>query len=97
MTAGHPDSTAEALSAFLVDHAELLLPLALHLGQGQTDFESTVRGSSMAPAIPAGARIRVRPGEGPSCRVGDVVFWLAVTSSIAWCTVRDRLPTGITC
>jgi hypothetical protein len=77
MTAGHPDSAAEALSALLVDRAELLLPLASHLGQGQADFESTVRGSSMAPAIPAGARIRVRPGEVSSCRIGDVVFYLS--------------------
>jgi len=30
----------------------------------------------MSPAIPAGARIRVRPGDGSSCRVGDVVFYL---------------------
>lgn len=77
MTAGHPDKTAEALSALLADHAELLLPLAAHLGQGQPDFESAVRGSSMAPAIPAGARIRVRPGEGRPYRVGDVVFYLS--------------------
>ena len=77
MTAGQPDSAAAALSGFLLDHAELLLPLSSHLGQGQPDVESSVRGSSMAPAIPAGARIRVRPGNGPSCRVGDVVFYLA--------------------
>jgi hypothetical protein len=77
MTAGHPDRTAEALSALLVDHAELLLPLASRLGEGQPDFESAVRGNSMAPAIPAGARIRVRPGEGSACRIGDVVFYLS--------------------
>jgi hypothetical protein len=77
MTAGHSESTAKTLSAFLVDNAELLLPLASHLGQEQPDFESAVRGSSMASAIPAGARIRVRPGEGSSCRIGDVVFYLS--------------------
>jgi hypothetical protein len=77
MTGGHPDSTAEALSAFLVDHAGLLLSLVSHLGQELREFESAVRGSSMAPAIPAGSRIRVRPGEGSSCRIGDVVFYLS--------------------
>jgi hypothetical protein len=77
MTAGPPDSPLETLSASLVDRPELLLPLVSHLGQGQPDFESAVRGNSMAPAIPAGARIRVRPGEGSSCRIGDVVFYLS--------------------
>jgi hypothetical protein len=77
MTGGHADDPPQALRAFLVDHSQLLLPLGLHLGPGQPDFESGVRGSSMAPVIGAGARIRVRPGGGMSCRVGDVVFYLA--------------------
>ena len=77
MTEGHGHGTTRAVAAFLVDRAHLLLPLASQLGEAQTDFESTIRGSSMAPAIPAGARLRVRLNGRESCQVGDVVFYLA--------------------
>lgn len=73
MTGDSADGITRAVSAFLLDRAHLLLPLAAQLGD--TQFESAVHGSSMAPAIPAGARIRVRTGG--TCRVGDVVFYLA--------------------
>ena len=77
MTEGQGDGTTRAIAAFLVDHAHLLLPLATQLGEAPADFESTIRGSSMAPAIPAGARLRVRLDGRESCQVGDVVFYLA--------------------
>lgn len=69
------DGTTRAASAFLPDRAHL--PPASHSGQAQPDFESAIRGSSMAPAIPAGARLRVRLSARPPCQVGDVVFYLA--------------------
>jgi len=77
MTGARGDGTTRAASAFLVDRAHLLLPLASQLGEAETDFESAIRGSSMAPAIPAGARLRVRVGGPMPCRIGDVVFYLA--------------------
>src|SRR5262249_31800799 len=77
MTEGHGHGTTRAVAAFLVDRAHLLLPLASQLGEAPSDFESTIRGSSMAPAIPAGARLRVRLNGRESCQVGDVVFYLA--------------------
>lgn len=76
MTAMPGDGATRALSTFLVDRAHLLLPLASQLREGQPDFESAIRGSSMSPAIPPGARLRVRLA-GLPCRVGDVVFYLA--------------------
>ncbi|MGH7789269.1 MAG: S24/S26 family peptidase [Candidatus Binatia bacterium] len=77
MTAARGEETARAVSAFVVDRAHLLLPLAAQLGPAQTDFESAIRGNSMAPAIPGGARLRVRIDGQRSCEVGDVVFYLA--------------------
>jgi hypothetical protein len=64
-------------SVLLLERAHLLLPLASELGDSQPVLESAIRGSSMSPAIPAGACLRVRPiGQRP-CQVGDVVFYLA--------------------
>jgi hypothetical protein len=80
MTEGRGDGTTRAVAAFLVDRAHFLLPLALQLGEVPADFESTIRGSSMAPAIPAGSRLRVRLSGRESCQVGDVVFYLADSS-----------------
>jgi hypothetical protein len=77
MTAGRGDGAARAVSALLRDRAHLLLPLAAQLGQTPPDFESTIRGSSMAPAIPVGARLRVRLESQRPCQVGDVVFYMA--------------------
>jgi hypothetical protein len=77
MTDARGDRAAQALSAFLVDRAHLLLPLAAQLGETQTDVESAIRGSSMAPAIPPRSRLRVRVGGQIPCQEGDVVFYLA--------------------
>ncbi|HSP99198.1 MAG TPA: S24/S26 family peptidase [Candidatus Dormibacteraeota bacterium] len=77
MTDARGDRTAQALSAFLVDRAHLLLPLATQLGETPTEVESAIRGSSMAPAIPPRSRLRVRVGGQIPCQVGDVVFYLA--------------------
>ena len=76
MTGVRGDGTAQAVSAFLLDRAHLLLPLASQLGRVQTEFESAIRGSSMAPAIPGGTRLRVRLGGQMPCQIGDVVFYL---------------------
>ena len=65
-----------AASSLLLDRAPLLLPVASHL-RGQSVFESTIHGSSMAPAIPAGARLQVRLIGPEPCHAGDVVFFLA--------------------
>ncbi len=77
MTDTRGDRTARALSAFLVDRAHLLLPLAAQLSESSTEVESAIRGSSMAPAIPPRSRLRVRVGGQIPCQVGDVVFYLA--------------------
>ena len=44
---------------------------------GDTLFESTIRGNSMAPAIPAGSRLRVRALAGPICKPGDIAYYLS--------------------
>ena len=77
MTRVRGDATTAAVSGFLLERAHLLLPLAAQLGPSQPDVESAIHGSSMAPAIPAGARIRIRIGEPRPSQVGDVVFYLA--------------------
>jgi hypothetical protein len=77
MTGVRGDGTTRAVSAFLLDRAHLLLPLAAQFGQTETDFESSIRGNSMAPAIPGGARLRVRVSGQLPCQDGDVVFYLA--------------------
>jgi hypothetical protein len=76
MSAMRGDGVARAASELLLDRAHLLLPLAAQLGRDQPDFESSIHGSSMAPAIPPRSRIRVRPAGEPPCQVGDVVFHL---------------------
>jgi len=77
MTGARGDGTTRAVSALLLDSAHLLPPPAEQVAQVQPDFESAIRGRSMAPAIPAGARLRVRPSGQQPCQVGDVVFYLA--------------------
>lgn len=77
MTGVPGDGTVRALSTLLVDRAHLLLPVASQFRQDQPEFESAIRGSSMWPAIPPGARLRVRLGGQVPCRVGDVVLYLA--------------------
>src|SRR5215471_6327482 len=65
-----------AISAFLLDHPSLLLPLASHFRERQLVFESAIRGPSMEPAIPSRARLRVQSLGAQPCRPGDVVFYL---------------------
>jgi hypothetical protein len=77
MTDAGATDAARTASAFLVERAHLLLPLAAQLGHTGSEFESAIRGSSMAPAIPPATRLRVRlSGQSPT-RVGDVIFYLA--------------------
>src|SRR5262245_3347716 len=77
MTEAPGDGTVRAVSTLLMDRAQLLLPLASQFRQDQPEFESAIRGSSMWPAIPPGARLRVRVGGAMPCRAGDVVLYLA--------------------
>jgi hypothetical protein len=66
-----------AVSRFLLDHPPLLVPLASDYRERQPVVESAIHGSSMAPAIPPGARLRIRlRGEQP-CRAGDVAYYWA--------------------
>jgi len=71
------DRRVRAVSAFLLDREPLFAALASRLGGRDAVFESAIRGSSMSPAIPTGARLRVRLLDEQSCQVGDVVFYLA--------------------
>lgn len=66
-----------AVSAFLLDHPLLLLPLASHFRERQPIFESAIRGPSMEPAIPRRARFRVQLLGQQLCRPGDVVVYLS--------------------
>lgn len=70
-------STVRAASTLLMDRAHLLLPLASEFGREQPEFESAIRGSSMWPAIPPGARLRVRVSRHSPWDVGDIVLFLA--------------------
>jgi hypothetical protein len=91
-----------AVSSLLLDRPPLLLPLASQLREQQLEFESAIHGSSMAPAIPAGTRLRVRPlASQQHCEPGDVVFFLAddryvvhrVVHRARWGAGRDHLLT----
>jgi hypothetical protein len=66
-----------AISSFLLDNDAVLHALASRLGGRDAVFESGIRGNSMAPAIPGGARLRVRLRAGQSCHRGDIVFFLS--------------------
>lgn len=94
MAGARGDGTTRAVSAFLLDRAHLLVPLAEQLGPARPDFESAIHGSSMAPAIPAGARIRVRPSGQLPCQVGDVVFYLADSGYMVHRVVYRSSDTG---
>lgn len=76
-----PDSAANcrihAVSSFLLDRDPLVLELASRLGGRDQVCESAIRGSSMSPAIPGRARLRVRLLAKQSCQAGDVVFYLS--------------------
>jgi hypothetical protein len=71
------------LSALLLDRESRLLALAARLDDGTVVFESSIRGSSMSPAIPALARLRVRLLERRACQRGDVLFYLSETGFVA--------------
>lgn len=81
VTRAGPDAPAtrqvRAVSSFLLDHDPLLLALASHLGGSDVVFESAIRGSSMSPAIPSRARLRVRLLADQPCQRGDVVYYLS--------------------
>lgn len=66
-----------AVSSFLLDREPLLPALAAHLGGREEVFESAIRGSSMSPAIPSLARLRVRLLADRRCRPGDIVYFLS--------------------
>lgn len=66
-----------AVSSLLQGRDPLLLALASHLGGRESVFESAIRGSSMSPAIPGGARLRVRLLAEQPCQCGDVVYYLS--------------------
>src|SRR5262245_60758792 len=71
------DGTTPAVSAYRPDRASFAGPSASPSGQAPREFESAIRGNSLAPAIPAGAHFRVRRSADPPCQVGDVIFYLA--------------------
>lgn len=66
-----------AISNFLLRHPALLLPLSSTFVDAlPLFFESSIRGPSMEPVIPAGSRLRVQVGQPQLCQPGDVVFYL---------------------
>jgi len=76
--ANSPAATrVRALSEFLLDREPLLAVLAARLGACDAVFESAIRGSSMSPAIPGRARLRVRLLDRRSCERGDILFYLS--------------------
>jgi hypothetical protein len=65
----------EALKSYLLGDNALVPTLASHLGGIGAEFETSIRGDSMAPAIPAGARLRVRVLQEKAYGRGDIVFF----------------------
>ena len=78
----------EVLGSLMLDRDLVLLALASRLAGLDGVFESEVRGNSMMPAIPGGARLRVRLISGQYCDAGDIVFFLSeqgfMVHRIAW-------------
>jgi hypothetical protein len=64
------------VSAFLLDRESLLPVVASRLGSDET-FESTIRGGSMAPAVPKFSRLCVRLLGDRVPESGDVLYYLA--------------------
>jgi len=62
LTASHEPLTADEFQG-----------LASMLRKAETVFESTIAGSSMEPAIPDGAKIRIQPRATHDYRVGNIV------------------------
>jgi hypothetical protein len=92
----------QAVSALLLKRPSLLLPVASQLREGQPLFESAIRGSSMAPAIPSYARLQVQLLAGRHCEPGDVVYYLAgggyVVHRVVWRARRGhRAEYLVTC
>lgn len=54
----------------------MLAALASQLGESDALFESSIRGDSMSPAIPGGARVRVKLGQVDASR-GDILYYLS--------------------
>jgi hypothetical protein len=67
----------ETLKSYLLGDKALVPALASHLGGIGAEFETSIRGDSMAPAIPAGARLRVRVLQQKAYGRGDIVFSLS--------------------
>lgn len=67
----------DAACFFLRGNPSLLLPMAANFGELRPVIESAIRGGSMEPAIPRGARLRLRLLCGQPCFTGDVIFYLA--------------------
>ena len=78
----------------MLDRDHVLHALASRLAGPDGVFESEVRGNSMVPAIPGGARLRVRLISGQNCHAGDIVFFLSeqgfMVHRIAWQARRRR-------
>ena len=70
-------SRARAIDSILPHHEALQLELAARLGARDAEFETSIRGGSMSPAIPALARLRVRLLAGESCRIGEIAFFVS--------------------
>jgi hypothetical protein len=65
-----------AVTEFLLDRESLLPAVASRLGPDAV-FESAIRGSSMAPAIPKLSRLRVQLLGSRVPELGDILFYLA--------------------
>jgi len=72
----HTADRIGAVSAFLLDRDSLLPVVASRLG-GDERFESTIRGGSMAPAIPQYSRLQVQLLGGRVPERGDILYYLA--------------------
>lgn len=66
----------DVVSAFLRDRESLLPRVASGLGSDAT-FESSIRGSSMAPAIPQFSRLRIRLLGNRTPEPGEILYFLA--------------------
>lgn len=79
--ASEPDTPATqriyAARDFLRDHVSLLPTLVPGIGGSDAAFESAIRGSSMSPAIPGGAKLRVQLRSGHTYQRGDIVYYLS--------------------
>jgi hypothetical protein len=75
----------------------LLLPLANHLRDSQPIVESRIKGGSMSPAIPSGARLRIQVRREARFQPGEIVYFQAEAGDFTVhrvvCEVRGWLLT----